>query len=89
MPPAAFLHPENAPKSLAAGASPQTPLGSLQRSPRPLAGLRRPTSKGRGGEGKREEGRRGTLDPHNVGDRLMPLTFSELSLVGLALDLVH
>jgi len=26
MPPAAFLHPENAPKSLAAGALPQTQL---------------------------------------------------------------
>ena len=30
-----FLDPQNAPKSLAAGASPQTPLGNLQRSPRP------------------------------------------------------
>jgi len=51
MPPAAFLHPENAPKSLAAGASPQTPLGQ-QRSPDPLAVLRGPTSKGRGREGR-------------------------------------
>ena len=43
--------------------------------PDPLAGLRGPTSKGgegRGGEG--EEG--GTLDSHNVGDRLTPLHFS-------------
>jgi len=56
MPPAAFLYPENAPKSLAAGAWPQTLRGSLQRSPRPIAGLRGPTSKGRGerrgGEGR-------------------------------------
>jgi len=36
-----------------AGAPPQTPLGSLQRSPHPLAGLRGLTSKGRGGDGKR------------------------------------
>jgi len=27
--PAPFFHPENAPKSLAAGALPQTPLGEL------------------------------------------------------------
>jgi len=66
MPPAAFLH-----------------WGSLQRSPRSLAGLRRPTSKG--GEAKGEEGREwegragkgrgkgGTLDSHNVGERLTPL----------------
>jgi len=31
---------------------PQTPLGSLQRSPDPLAGLRGPTSKGMGEGGK-------------------------------------
>jgi len=43
MPPAAFLHPENAPKALVA-------WGSLQRSPDPLAGLRGPTSKGKGGD---------------------------------------
>jgi len=50
MPPAAFLHPENAPISLAAAALPQTPLKELLRhSPDPLAGLRVPTSKGRGG----------------------------------------
>jgi len=51
----------NAPKSLAAGASPQIPLGSLQCSPDPLAGFERPsskdpTSKGKGGEKKREKG---------------------------------
>jgi len=35
MPPAAFLHPENASKSLAAGALPNTPLGELKTLPRP------------------------------------------------------
>jgi len=43
MPPAAFLHPQNAPKSLAAGA--------YSAPPNTLAGLRRPTTKGRGREG--------------------------------------
>jgi len=38
---------------LSAGASPQTPLGSLQRFPDPLAVFRGPTSKG----GERREGR--------------------------------
>jgi len=33
-----------------AGTPPQTPLGSFQRSPDPLAGFRGPTSKVRGGE---------------------------------------
>jgi len=41
-----FLDPQNAPKSLAAGTSPQTPLGELTAPPDPLAGLRGPTSKG-------------------------------------------
>jgi len=57
MPPAAFLHPENAPKSLAAGALPQTQLGELTALLRPPAGLRGPTSKRRGGEGKGGKGR--------------------------------
>jgi len=64
MPPAAFLHPENAPKSLAAGASPQTPLGELTTLPRRPNRIKGPTSKGRGvkgGEGKRGEGRRDRL----------------------------
>ena len=38
MPSAAFLHPQNAPKSLVAGA--------YSAPPNPLAGLRRPISKG-------------------------------------------
>jgi len=37
-------------------APPQTPLGSLQRSPSPLAGFKGRISKGRGGEWRREEG---------------------------------
>jgi len=41
MPPAVFLHPENAPKSLAARALPQTYWGSLYSAlPDHLAGLR-------------------------------------------------
>jgi len=35
MPPASFLHPQNAPKLLAAGASPQTPHGELTALPKP------------------------------------------------------
>jgi len=38
--PEAFLDPQNAPKSLAAGASPQTPLGELTAPPDPLAGFK-------------------------------------------------
>ena len=41
---------------LPAGALPQIPLGSSQRSPDPLAGFKGPTSKGRTGEGEREGG---------------------------------
>ena len=37
-------------------ATPQTPLGSLQRSPHPLAGFKGPTSKGREGKERREGG---------------------------------
>ena len=57
----------------------QPPLGGAYSAPQDsLAGLRRPTSKG--GEAKGEEGmelegrgRRGTLDTHNVGERLMAM----------------
>jgi len=42
---------------MAAGASPQTPLGSLQRSARPLAVLRGPTSKGWAEKAARRKGR--------------------------------
>ena len=40
-----------------AGTPPQTPLGSLQHSPYPLAGFKGPTSKGRGGEWRGGNGR--------------------------------
>jgi len=59
MPPAAFLHPENASKSLAAGASPDPTGEAYSAPPDPLAGLRGPISKGKGGKGK---GRGGTFD---------------------------
>ena len=58
----AFLGPQNAPKSLAAGALPQTPLKSLPRTQAPpqlgLKGLtsKAPTSKGKGWNGKGESG---------------------------------
>jgi len=58
MPPAAFLHPQNAPKSLAAGASPQTPLREVTALPRPLAGLRGLLLRGAGKEGSGREANR-------------------------------
>jgi len=56
---AALLDSQYAPNRLSALALPQTPLGSLQRTPRPLAVFRGPTSKGKGGEKERrgDEGR--------------------------------
>ena len=67
MPPDVRFSGKNAPNSISAGAPPQTPPGSLQRSPaNPLAVFKGPTSKGRGkgrtGEGKgriREKGKEG------------------------------
>ena len=61
MPPAAFLHPQNAQKSSAA--SPQTPLEELTALPRPLAGLRgvllrEGEKEGGKGIGGKERGRR-------------------------------
>jgi len=44
---------------------PQTPLGSSQRSPRPLAGFQGPTSKGEG----RERGRKGREGEREVKGR--------------------
>jgi len=38
----------NAPKSISAGAPAQTPLGELTALPRPIAGIKGPTSKRRG-----------------------------------------
>ena len=48
MPETAYLGAQIAPKSMSAGASPQTPLGEL--TPDPLAGFKGPTPKERGGE---------------------------------------
>ena len=60
-----FLGPRNALKSLAAGASPQIPLRSLQRFLDPTAGFTGPTfkgpiSNGRKGKEEREGGARNT-----------------------------
>ena len=59
MPPAAFLHPKNAPKSWRLGLRPRPYWGAYSAAPDPIAGLREPTSKGRGGkvrEGRGDEG---------------------------------
>jgi len=50
MPETAFLGAQIAPKSLSAGASPQTPLGELTALPQ--LDSRGPTPKGKGGEGR-------------------------------------
>jgi len=57
----AFLGPQNAPKSSAVEASPQTPPESLQRSPDTLAGFKGPISKTPTSKGKerRNEEREG------------------------------
>ena len=68
---------------ISAGAPPQTPLGELTALPRPLAGLRGPTSKGKGkvgreGEGERRGGEQGRREgggrPPNVRHALTPLS---------------
>jgi len=70
-----FLDPQNAPKSLAAGASPQTQLCELiALPPDPLAGLRGLTSKGRGGEGE------GILLRNSFRGLVTPLTFVDFWL---------
>jgi len=56
MPPAAFFHPQNAPKLL---------------GPTSNGRVKGWEEKGRGG--KKRKWKRRTLDPHNVGNRLMPL----------------
>jgi len=59
MPPAAFLHPQNAPKSLAAGGFTPDPLGELTALPRPTSWIQ-------GAYGKRREAEnegRGRLTP--------------------------
>jgi len=58
MPPAAFLHPQNAPKSLAAaGASSQTQLWELTALSRPSSWIKGATSKGGEKEGRGIEGK--------------------------------
>ena len=52
-----FFQAQIVSKSMAAGASPQTPLGELTALPRPLAVLRGPTSKGWAGKDARRKGR--------------------------------
>jgi len=61
-----FFPSQNTPTSMSAGASPQTPLGSLQRSPRSLAGFKGAAEaaggreyKGRGKKGREGKGRMG------------------------------
>jgi len=74
MSPAAFLHPQNAPKSLAVGAS--RVLTALPRLPSWIKGATRGGEKERSGrEANRRKGEvtGGTLDPHSVGNRLTPL----------------
>ena len=55
VPPDVRFSGKNAPNSISAGAPPQTPPGSLQRSPDPLPALKGPTSKGRGKRGEAKE----------------------------------
>jgi len=55
---AVLFDSQYAPNRLLALALPQTPLGSLQSSPRPLAVFRGPTAKGKGGEKERRGGQR-------------------------------
>jgi len=61
---------------ISAGDPPQTPLGRLQRSPKPLAGFMGPTSKGREEKrGKREgrkRGRKGKGKREKGGERKGP-----------------
>jgi len=81
MPPAAFLHPQNAPKSSAAawGYPPDPAVGAYSAPQTPSwikgATLLRGGEKERSGReaNKRKgEGKGGTLDPRNVGNRLTP-----------------
>jgi len=73
--PEAFLDPQNAPKPLAAGALPQTPLGSLQCSPRPPSWIQGVLllrllllGEERGGERRRAEGRGGRGGERRAGE---------------------
>ena len=59
MPPDALTLAQNAPKCVWWPGSARTCWGSLQRSPKPPAGFKGPTSKGWGGEGRVGEGKGG------------------------------
>jgi len=70
-----FLGAKHAKNSFVAGALPQTPLGELSALPNPLARFNRPTSKGRGGEGKgirKERGGRRKMDGRGIPVLLFP-----------------
>jgi len=54
------------------GLRPRPHWGSLQRSPDPLAGFKRPTSKGGEGEGGEEPGKGKRNVPANINVRLHP-----------------
>ena len=56
MPPDAILELKGHQNAFVARASPRTPLGKLTALPRPLAGFKGATSKGRGREGRGGEG---------------------------------
>jgi len=78
-----FLRP-NAPKSILAGAPPQTPLGSSQRSPDPLAVFKGREGKGKeGGKGKGRGRERGTPASPQCGILATPLTNPPCSAVSL------
>jgi len=71
--PEAFLDPQNAPKSLAGGASPQTPLGELTALPRPPSWIQgvlllrlQLLRQGRGGEGMGGHGGEGMVGEGRV-----------------------
>jgi len=61
--------------------SAQTPLGSLQRSHRPLAGFKGPTSKGKGREGRGGEGR------ERKGGGARPLCLLVLTILATGLNM--
>jgi len=88
----AFLGPQNAPKSLAAGASPQTPIRKLTVFPRPLAGFKGPTLRPlflRGEkEGEGEEGRQNDLCPR-APETLSPPLANTLVFVFVQADIFH
>jgi len=61
---------QNTPKSMSAGALPQTPLGILRHSPDPLAGFKGAASRQEGneGEGRKGLGERGRREERGKGN---------------------